>query len=122
MEGADFRGKAKARGPDPVRFRPPGNPDMVTAINAINEGSIFRFLNKPCSKETMGKTLTAALLQYRLVTAEKQLLEQTLSGCIQVLTEVLSLVSPAAFSRAERARRYIHHIVSAMGLGNPWQY
>jgi hypothetical protein len=99
-----------------------GNADMDTAINAINEGSIFRFLNKPCSKETMGKTLTAALVQYRLVTAEKQLLEQTLSGSIQVLTEVLSLVNPAAFSRAERARRYIHHIVTSMKLPNVWQY
>jgi hypothetical protein len=99
-----------------------GNADMDTAINAINEGSIFRFLNKPCGKEMMGKTLTAALVQYRLVTAEKQLLEQTLSGTIQVLTEVLSLVNPAAFGRAERARRYIHHVVTAMSLPNPWQY
>jgi response regulator RpfG family c-di-GMP phosphodiesterase len=41
---------------------------------------------------------------------------------MQVLTEVLSLVNPAAFSRAERARRYIHHIVIAMKLGDPWQY
>jgi hypothetical protein len=61
-------------------------------------------------------------VQYRLVTAEKQLLEQTLTSSIQVLTEVLSLVNPAAFSRAERARRYIHHVVTAMKLGNPWQY
>jgi hypothetical protein len=41
---------------------------------------------------------------------------------MQVLTEVLSLVNPAAFSRAERARRYIHYIVIKMNLGNPWQY
>src|SRR5208337_5051205 len=27
-----------------------------------------------------------------------------------------------AFSRAERARRYIHHIVTSMSLANPWQY
>lgn len=74
------------------------------------------------SKEVMAKTITAALMQYRLVTAEEQLLEQTLSGAPQVLTEVLSLVNPAAFSRAERARRYIHHVVTAMNLGNPWQY
>jgi hypothetical protein len=39
-----------------------------------------------------------------------------------VLTEVLSLVNPAAFGRAERARRYIHQIVTSMKLGNPWQY
>jgi FixJ family two-component response regulator len=122
MDGIQLLSKIKAQSPDTVRVMLTGNADMDTAINAINEGSIFRFLNKPCSKETMGKTLTAALVQYRLVTAEKQLLEQTLSGSIQVLTEVLSLVNPAAFSRAERARRYIHHIVTSMKLPNVWQY
>ena len=122
MDGIQLLIEIKAHFPDTIRVILTGNADIDTAINAINEGSIFRFLNKPCSKETMGKTLTAALLQYRLVTAEKHLLEQTLSGTIQVLTDVLSLVNPAAFSRAERARRYIHHVVTAMKLGNPWQY
>jgi FixJ family two-component response regulator len=122
MDGIQLLSRIKAQSPDTVRIMLTGNADMETAINAINEGSIFRFLNKPCSKEMMAKTLTAALVQYRLVTAEKQLLEQTLSGTIQVLTEVLSLVNPAAFGRAERARRYIHHVVTAMLLPNPWQY
>jgi CheY-like chemotaxis protein len=122
MDGIQFLSRVKTLSPDAIRVMLTGNADMETAINAINEGSIFRFLTKPCSRETMAKTLTAALVQHRLVTAEKQLLEQTLIGCIQVLTEVLSLVNPAAFSRAERARRYIHHIVVAMKLGNPWQY
>jgi len=122
IDGVQLLSKIKTLSPDTIRVMLTGNTDVETAINAINEGSIFRFLTKPCSKEVMGKTLTAALLQYRLVTAEKQLLEQTLSGSIQVLTEVLSLVNPAAFSRAERARRYIHRIAIAMKLGNPWQY
>jgi CheY-like chemotaxis protein len=122
MDGIQLLSKIKALSPDTIRVMLTGNTEVDTAINAINEGSIFRFLTKPCSKEIMAKTLTSALLQYGLVTAEKQLLEQTLSGSIQVLTEVLSLVNPAAFSRAERARRYIHHIVTAMKLGNPWQY
>jgi response regulator RpfG family c-di-GMP phosphodiesterase len=122
MDGVQLLSKIKALSPDTIRVMLTGNADMDTAVNAINEGSIFRFLKKPCSKEVMTKTLTAALVQYRLVNAEKQLLEQTLSGSMQVLTEVLSLVNPAAFSRAERARRYIHHIVIKMNLGNPWQY
>ncbi len=122
MDGIQLLSQIKAVSPDTIRVMLTGNADMETAINAINEGSIFRFLNKPCSKDVMARTITAALVQYRLVTAEKQLLEQTLSGSLQVLTEVLSLVNPAAFGRAERARRYIHHIVSAMKLGNPWQY
>jgi len=122
MDGIQLLSKIKAHSPDTIRVMLTGNAEIETAIRAINEGSIFRFLTKPCSKEMMAKTLTAALLQYRLVTAEQQLLEQTLSGSIQVLTEVLSLVNPAAFGRAERARRYIHHIVTSMKLGNPWQY
>jgi len=122
MDGIQLLSKIKAHSPDTIRVMLTGNAEIETAIHAINEGSIFRFLTKPCSKEMMAKTLTAALLQYRLVTAEQQLLEQTLSGSIQVLTEVLSLVNPAAFGRAERARRYIHHIVTSMKLGNPWQY
>ncbi|MGA7077764.1 MAG: HD domain-containing phosphohydrolase [Terriglobales bacterium] len=122
MDGIQLLTKIKTQSPDTIRVMLTGNADMNTAIDAINEGSIFRFLNKPCSKETMGKTLTAALVQYRMVIAEKQLLEQTLSGTIQVLTEVLSLVNPAAFSRAERARRYIHHVVTSMKLPNVWQH
>lgn len=122
MDGIQVLSKIKTLSPDTIRVMLTGNAEIDTAINAINEGSIFRFLNKPCSKEVLAKTLTAALVQYRLVTAEKQLLEQTLSGSIQVLTEVLSLVNPAAFSRAERARRYVHHVVTAMRLKNPWQY
>ena len=122
MDGIQLLSKIKAQSPDTVRVMLTGNDEIETAINAINEGSIFRFLTKPCSKEMMAKTLTAALVQYRLVTAEKQLLEQTLSRSIQVLTEVLSLVNPAAFSRAERARRYIHYIVTSMKLPNVWQY
>ena len=122
IDGIQLLSRIKGVSPDTVRVMLTGNADMETAVNAINEGSIFRFLNKPCPKEVMAKTITAALMQYRLVTAEKQLLEQTLSGSLQVLSEVLSLVNPAAFSRAERARRYIHHIVTFMKLGNPWQY
>src|ERR1700685_738728 len=122
MDGIQLLVRIKAVSPDTTRVMLTGNADIGTAINAINEGSIFRFLNKPCSKELMAKTLTASLMQHRLVTAEKQLLEQTLSGSIQVLTEILSLVNPAAFSRAERARRYIHHVVTFMKLGNTCEY
>jgi response regulator RpfG family c-di-GMP phosphodiesterase len=122
MDGIQLLSRIKAVSPDTIRVMLTGHADMDTAVNAINEGSIFRFLNKPTTKEMMGKTLTAALVQYRLVTAEKQLLEQTLSGALQVLTEVLSLVNPAAFSRASRARRYMQHVATAMKVGNPWKY
>jgi hypothetical protein len=56
-------------------------------MDAVNEGNIFRFLTKPCEKEVLGKAITTGLVQYRLVAAEKELLEhphgehQSIDGC-----------------------------------------
>lgn len=67
-----------------------GNSDQQTAIDAVNEGNIFRFLTKPCPPEMLAGALHAGIRQYQLVTAEKELLEKTLRGSIKVLTDVLS--------------------------------
>ena len=122
MDGAQLLAKIKLLAPETIRVMLTGNADIQTAVSAVNEGNIFRFLTKPCTKETLAKTLTASLMQYRLLAAEKELLEKTLRGSIQVLTDVLSLVNPAAFGRAQRLRRYIHHIAIRMALENPWRF
>jgi hypothetical protein len=93
-----------------------------TAIGAVNEGCIFRFLTKPADKETLSKALNASLAQYRLITSEKELLEKTLSGTIKVLMEVLSLVNPAAFSRATRILYCVQYIVKKLGLPTSWKF
>lgn len=121
MDGILFLSKVKETYPDSVRIMLTGNADQQTAINAINEGNIFRFLTKPCPQETMVKTLTAGIEQYRLVVAEKELLEQTLKGCVKVLTDVLTLVNPTAFGRASRVQRLVQAICSELKLENTWQ-
>jgi len=122
MDGATLLAQIKLLEPDTIRIMLTGNSDIQTAVSAVNEGSIFRFLTKPCDKEALGKALTAGLLQYGLVTAEKELLEKTLQGSIEVLTEMLGLVNPAAFGRALRVQRYMHHVVTRMELPNPWRF
>jgi FixJ family two-component response regulator len=122
MDGATLLTKIRLLAPDIVRIMLTGDADIHSAVTAVNEGSIFRFLTKPCNKETLGKALTAGLMQYRLVTAEKDLLENTLQGSIQVLTEVMSLVNPAAFGRALRVRQYIHQVATKMALASPWRF
>jgi CheY-like chemotaxis protein len=122
MDGVQLLSKVRTVSPETIRIMLTGQAGLESAIDAVNEGNIFRFLTKPCSKETLGKTLTAALLQYRLVIAERELLEKTLRASIHVLTEVLSLVNPAAFSRAMRLRRYMNHVVKTLDLGSPWRF
>jgi response regulator RpfG family c-di-GMP phosphodiesterase len=99
-----------------------GQADLQTAIAAVNQGNIFRFLTKPCSPEELAHTLTAALEQHRLLTAERRLLENTLHAIVKVLTEVLGLVHPAAFSRASRIHRYVRHMAAVRKLPEAWQF
>lgn len=122
MDGVEFLQRARKVAPDTVRIMLTGTSDLKIAIQAVNEGSIFRFLSKPANKETLVRTLTDSLEQYHLVCAEKELLEKTLRRTVYVLTEVLSLVSPAAFSRAARVRRYVNHVVAKLDLRNPWKF
>jgi DNA-binding NtrC family response regulator len=122
MNGIEFLTRVRKLAPDTVRIMLTSGSDLDVAIHAVNEGNIFRFLSKPANKDTLAKTLTDSLAQYHLVCAEKELLENTLRGTVYVLTEVLSLVSPAAFSRAARVRRYVQHVVTKLSLAHPWKY
>ena len=122
MDGIQFLSKVKERSPDSIRMMLTGNTDLQTAMDAVNEGNIFRFLTKPILSKTFTKALRAGIDQYILVTAEKELLEKTLSGSVKVLTEVLSLVNPAAFSRTSRISRIVTHIARYMKLTDLWQF
>ncbi|MGA7572922.1 MAG: response regulator [Terriglobales bacterium] len=122
MSGAQFLARIRQIAPDTVRMLLTGYTDLSAAMEAVNEGNIFRFLTKPCDKDVLAKAITTGFVQYRLVTAEKELLENTLMGSIKVLTDVLSAASPEAFGRSLRIARYVRHLVSKFGLPSPWRF
>jgi len=122
VDGIGFLAKVKECSPDSVRIMLTGQADLEAAIHAVNEGNIFRFLTKPCPMEVLMRSLEAALAQYRLITAERELLEKTLVGSVTVLVEILSLVQPAAFGKGLRMRHYVRQIATEMNLPNRWQF
>lgn len=121
MDGIQFLAAANERVPESVRIMLTGNADQQTAIDAVNQGNIFRFLTKPCPPEILAKTLAAGVRQYQLVTAEKELLEKTLRGSVRVLTDVLSLTNPTAFGCASRVRRLVQKLCKQLKVDQPWQ-
>ncbi|MDH5670139.1 MAG: response regulator, partial [Nitrospira sp.] len=120
MNGIQFLAKVRERSPDTARILLTGNADLQSSIEAINRGQIFRFLTKPCSSDQLGTTLTAGIARYRLVTAERELLEQTLSGSIKVLCDILSLVNPEAFGRSSRIARIVEAVAAHLKLPEIW--
>lgn len=48
MDGATFLKHVRERSPDTIRLLLTGHADLESAIAAVNEGQVFRFLTKPC--------------------------------------------------------------------------
>jgi len=122
MNGAQFLAKARELEPDTVRMILSGQADLPATIAAVNDGHIYRFLSKPCPPEQLLSAVEDGIRQHRLVTAEKVLLEQTLSGSVKMLIEILGWVSPAASSRASRLQRYVIELAAALALPDRWQW
>jgi len=121
MNGIEFLTQVKQIAPDTVRVMLSGQADLQATIEAINEGSIFRFLYKPCSSEQLINTIKASVEQYQLIISEKELLNKTLKGSIQVLVDILSLVNPQLFSRIARLPSLTRKIASRLNYDNIWE-
>jgi hypothetical protein len=63
----------------------------------------------------------AAVIQHRLVNAERMLLQETVIGCIQALVDVLAIVNPIAFGRASRIKRLAMQFAESLGCSGFWQ-
>ena len=121
MDGVEFLAEAKKNAPDTVRVMLTGNADQQTAIDAVNKGEIFRFLNKPTDPAVLRNVLELGIRQHQLITAEKELLEKTLNGSLKVLAEILSIVKPEIFGRTDRLRAKAKEIATQLGDIREWE-
>jgi CheY-like chemotaxis protein len=121
MDGATFLAKAKELAPTSTRLLLTGDADVKSAMKAVNEGHIFRFLLKPCPAPVLGAAIQAAAEQHSLVIAERDIMERTLSAVVKTLSDVLSLADPELFKRATLVKAYVSHVVQRLGLEGAWQ-
>lgn len=122
MNGAEFLEKAKNKSPNSIRILLTGYAEIDAAIDAVNKGQIFRFLSKPCPQDVLQDALKMAIRQNRLMNAEKDILQNTLRGSIELLSELLSMLKPNIFSNFNRIKKYIRHMAEASGKRNTWDF
>jgi DNA-binding NtrC family response regulator len=75
MTGAQLAGYARQVRPETVRILLTGQRSLETAIDGINQGEIFRFINKPFDNEYLREVVHAAVVRHRelLVTSGDRL-------------------------------------------------
>lgn len=122
MNGLELLEEVRKVSPDTVRMMLTGNADQGTAVNAVNIGDVFRFINKPCERELLIAMIKAGIKQYNLIVAEKVLLNRTLKGVINVLSEVLALVNPDAMQNNIKMVDYMGRLAKVLKLPDSWAF
>jgi response regulator RpfG family c-di-GMP phosphodiesterase len=120
MDGTELLSRIKELSPDTTRIMLTGNADQATAMEAVNRGAIFRFLTKPCEPDLLAATIEAGIRQHELVTAEKDLLERTLKGSLAMVVELLSVIDPISFGRAQSMAALAEGVARDLGMASPW--
>ena len=121
MDGIELLHTVREAAPGTVRIMLTGNADRDTAVRAINEGHVFRYLTKPCSSQQVESIIQEAVLQCETQRAEQALLQNTLSGAIKVLTDILSMVDPDTFGQGVRLRSIVRELATGLKISNGWE-
>ncbi len=120
MNGIQLLEHIQNLAPQTVRMMLTGNADQRTAAEAVNKGQIFRFLSKPCQVPDISRALEVGIEQYHLVTAERELLDKTLWGAVQLLTDLLSMTDPKGFGQIEGLLDYSLTVAKMLEVDNLW--
>lgn len=107
MDGIELLNIVKQLSPDSIRIILTGFADLQIAIDAINEGNIYRFLTKPILNDKLVLALNDSAELYRLVTSEKELNKK--------LSEAYDTIKHDLESAAELQRYFLPEPASTIG-------
>ncbi len=78
--GMELADRIRSVSPDTVCVILTGHADIDTAVAAVNEGKIFRYLTKPCPPDVLTSTIKEAIRKYEANTGSKAF---TYTTCIE---------------------------------------
>lgn len=121
IQGSEFLGKINRRDPYCSTMLLTGHANYSDAMKAVNEGHVFRLLEKPYSTQSLCEAIQVGIRQRELLESEKVLLQETLVGAVNALTETLATVKPLFFGRAKRVKRLASEIARYVDFPYVWQ-
>ncbi len=101
MVGTELLAKMRVEYPDTVRIMMSGYADLELAIEALKDGAVFRFMQKPFRSQGLIEAVQAGVERYQLVNEERFLTKQLefSRSSLLSLTESLELRLPNQLGR-----------------------
>lgn len=122
MDGLEFIHQVHEERNDTVCLLLTGQADMESAIAAVNDGFVHRFLQKPFPVSKLVDVLNESFGVYDVQKAENEIIERTLMSSVRVLTEILSMVSPVAFGQTTQIRDCSQALAERLDPSNVWYH
>jgi diguanylate cyclase (GGDEF)-like protein len=100
MDGATFLARARAIAPNAARILLTGQTDLPSAIAAVNEAQVLKFLSKPCPPPELHAAVESAIEHHRQASGATTGLRRTLTAQIISQDAVTGLASRSHFNAA----------------------
>lgn len=114
MSGSEMFAKIRREYPETVRILLTGHTDVEGVLRAINEGGIYRFLQKPCNALDLAITIRKALEQKEWVAQSHALLQ-----AVNNITLWLQELQKKHSSAAEEVRKSMRNVIFDSPLLDP---
>ncbi|MCX5909935.1 MAG: response regulator, partial [Deltaproteobacteria bacterium] len=101
--------KVKENWPDTVRMVLTGYADLEAALAAINQGNVYRFINKPWDEADLRLAVKNALTHYQLIAENRQLFELTKKQNL-ILTDLNLNLEKKVRERTEQVRGLLEQL------------
>ncbi|WP_156891755.1 HD domain-containing phosphohydrolase [Maridesulfovibrio zosterae] len=121
MNGIELLSKVRELYPDTVRMVLTGYADLEIAMDAVNQGDIFRFLTKPCSPDNLTAAVTSGIKQYQMVQDSRELvgllrIKEGLQGTLKAFTRLVEIRDPYTAGHMDRTADISVTIASKIGF------
>jgi len=112
MNGVELLSRVRAISPETVRVLMTAHADFETAVAAINQGEIFRFLSKPWNDAELKGVVIDGLFRYRLAGSMRSRDDSTLRS----LGQMVELKDPYTKGHCDRVADYAQRIAADLPM------
>ncbi|GAB4301949.1 MAG: hypothetical protein Fur0034_16320 [Desulfuromonadia bacterium] len=112
MKGVDFLERLRMMSPDTVRILLTANVDFGTAISAINQGEVFRFIAKPWNDDELHRVVDDSVERHRLIIGMRSGDE----ACFRALAKAVELKAPYTRGHCDRVAHFASLLGARVGL------
>ncbi len=117
IKGVELLSMAKSISPDTVKILMTGHADIPTAIEAINKGGVFRFVEKPWDNSELLNAIAEGIERYRILRS----LRINDEAVTRSLAQTIELKDRCTRGHCDRVAKYALLLAKALGVSGEMQ-